>query len=218
MRNIFTKFLMVSAFVIVAVSASFGQNLNTMTVNSPAGLAGDYFVARPTWGSQSNNPITADAVYAQPALGCTAFTNNASGKIVFVDRGAAGTCAFDVKALNAQNAGAVAVIICNILATETLQFMGAGTVAAQVTIPVFNASLETCTKLKVDLGAGGINATFSYKCDQPIYASNAVWGTNPGEGDFSNGLDTWTTDKGWVANAEGVIRLGAYTGNPRVVG
>ncbi|MFZ1703272.1 MAG: PA domain-containing protein, partial [Saprospiraceae bacterium] len=196
----------------------FSQNLNTLTVNEPSVISGGYPIAQVEWSIQSNINITAEAVYARPELGCETITNNVSEKIVFVDRDPAGTCAFDVKALNAQNAGAVAVIICNIVAMETLQFMGAGTVTAQVTIPVFNASLETCTKLKVDLGAGGINATLSFKCDQPIYASNAVWGTNHGEGDFSNGLDTWTTDKGWVANAEGVIRLGAYMGNPRVVG
>lgn len=215
MRNVFTKFLMVSCFVWIA-AASFAQNLNTLTVNSPAGLAGNYALARPTWGSQSNNTITADAVYAEPVLGCEALTNNGSGKIVFVDRG---TCAFDVKALNAQNAGAVAVIICqNVAAPEPLFLMAAGMVAAQVTVPVFLATQETCNKLRVDLNAGGVNATIGFKCDVPTYASNAVWGTNAGEGDFDGGFGDWTTDKGWVANTEGIIRLGAYTGSPRVVG
>lgn len=216
MRNVFTKFLMVSAWVTMAFSLSFAQNLNTLTVNAPAGLAGDYTLARPTWGSQSNNSITADAVYAEPVLGCESLTNNGSGKIVFVDRG---TCAFDVKALNAKNAGAVAVIICqNVPAPEPLFLMAAGNVAAQVNIPVFLATQETCNKLRVDLTAGGVNATIGFKCNAPTYASNVVWGTNPGEGDFSNGLNGWTTDKGWVANPEGIVRLGAYTGTPRVVG
>src|SRR5690606_20036499 len=86
MRNVFTKILMVSCFVWMA-SMSFAQNLNTLTVNSPSGLAGDYALVRPTWGSQSNNTITADAVYAVQNDACLPLTNNGSGKIVFTDRG-----------------------------------------------------------------------------------------------------------------------------------
>jgi hypothetical protein len=216
MRNVFTKFFMVSLMTVMTISLSFGQELNTMTVNSPSGLAGDYRVARALFGSQSNNPITADAIFGAPAIGCNPLTTNGSGKIVFLNRG---TCAFDVKCLNAQNSGAVAVVICAILPNETIQMMPAGSVGAQVTIPAFYASQETCNRLRVDLTGGGVNITLRNKvCSAPTYSANAVWGHLPGQGDFSNGLDNWTTNQGWVANAEGVIRNGAYTGGPKVVG
>lgn len=194
----------------------FSQKLNTLTVEAPFELAGDYALARPAWGSQTNNSLTAGAVYAQPVTGCESLTNHSSGKIVFLDRG---SCAFDVKALNAQTAGAVAVIICqNVSAPEPLFEMAAGNVAVLVNIPVFLATQETCKTLKVALNAGSVMATIGFKCATPTYASNVIWGSNPGEGDFSNGLDGWTTDKGWFANPEGIVRSGAYTGTPRVVG
>jgi len=47
---------------------------------------------------------------ANPRLGCTAFTNDVTGKMALILRG---TCYFTTKALNAQNAGAVAAIIYN---------------------------------------------------------------------------------------------------------
>lgn len=72
-------------------------------------------------------------------LGCTALTNGAaiSGRIAVVKRG---VCEFGVKALNAQNAGAVAVVMWNNQGGTALFAPGAGTAGAQVTIPVFAIS------------------------------------------------------------------------------
>jgi hypothetical protein len=123
MRNVFTKFFMVSLMTVMTISLSFGQELNTMTVNSPSGLAGDYRVARALFGSQSNNPITADAIFGAPVSGCSALTTNGSGKIVFLNGFVPNTCNLDVKCLNAQNSGAVAVVICAVLPNETIQMM-----------------------------------------------------------------------------------------------
>ena len=198
-------------------SALQAQELNTLTVNAPSGISGDYRIARALFGSQSNNTIAAGAFFGSPTQGCTTLTGDGTGKVVFLDRG---TCAFDVKSLNAQNSGTVAVVICAVLPNETLQMMPGGNVADQVTIPVFYASKETCDKLRVDLTSGGIHVTFKNKaCPTSVsYASNVVWGDVPGVGDFSDGFGDWTTDKGWGHNPEGVIRNGAYTGGPKVVG
>ncbi len=225
MRNVFTKFLMVSFLAALICSVSFGQELNTLTVNSPAGLAGDYKIVRALFGSQSNNPITADALFGAPSNGCAALTTNGSGKIVFLNGGRTTACENDFKCLNAQNSGAVAVIICSVNLNESLTIMQTfNNVGNQVTIPAFYASRETCDQLRVDLTAGGVNVTLKNKtCPTSVsYTSNAVWGDTPGEGDFSNGFGDWTIDKGWIHNPTGVIRNGAYTtgrsNGPRVVG
>ena len=63
--------------------------------------------------------------------GCNTLTNNLTSKIAVIYRN---TCNFSTKALNAQNAGAVAVIIIN-RDPESVS-MGAGTDGANVTIPV----------------------------------------------------------------------------------
>ncbi|MBK8080924.1 MAG: hypothetical protein IPK25_11945 [Saprospiraceae bacterium] len=176
MRNVFTKFLMVSFLATLVCSISFGQELNTLTVNSPAGLAGDYKVVRALFGSQSNNPITADALFGAPSNGCAALTTNGSGKVVFLDRGQQHVQMMSM--FECKNSGAVAVVICAVSLNETLNMMPAGSVGAQVTIPAFYTSKETCDKLRVDLTAGGVNVTLKNKtCPTSVsYTSNAVWG------------------------------------------
>lgn len=69
------------------------------------------------------NPVSAE--------GCNPLINNLTGKIAVIYRN---TCEFGAKALNAQNAGAVAVIILN-REPGVIQ-MGAGASGANVTIPV----------------------------------------------------------------------------------
>ncbi len=77
------------------------------------------------------------AAVANPAnaLGCNAWpTDTFAGKAAVISRG---TCEFGVKALYAQQAGAVFVVIYNSAAGgDALLNMGAGTVGSQVTIPV----------------------------------------------------------------------------------
>jgi hypothetical protein len=71
---------------------------------------------------------------ANPQLGCNALTNGAaiSGNIAVAERG---TCNFSAKALNAQNAGATALIIINNQA-QAPATLGAGAESASITIPV----------------------------------------------------------------------------------
>jgi hypothetical protein len=69
------------------------------------------------------NPISAE--------GCNPLINNLTGKIAVIYRN---TCEFGAKALNAQNAGAIGVIIIN--REPGVIAMGAGASGANVTIPV----------------------------------------------------------------------------------
>ena len=91
-------------------------------VLAPAAIVGLYQFGTAAFGPRVGNPnVFAFIVAAQDAAnaagptttdGCTAFTNAAAvaGKIALVERG---TCGFAVKARNATNAGAFAVIIYN---------------------------------------------------------------------------------------------------------
>jgi len=69
------------------------------------------------------NPISAE--------GCNPLINNLTGKIAVIYRN---TCEFGAKALNAQNAGAVGVIVIN--RDPAVVAMGAGASGVNVTIPV----------------------------------------------------------------------------------
>ena len=77
-----------------------------------------------TGTNAQGNPISAE--------GCNPLINDLTGKIAVIFRN---TCEFGVKALNAQNAGAVGVIIVNRNPGEVIA-MGAGAQGANVTIPV----------------------------------------------------------------------------------
>ena len=91
-------------------------------VLTPAAIAGAYQFGTAAFGPALSSPgVTAAIIAAQdpadaagPATtdGCSAFTNAAavSGNIALIERG---TCGFAVKARNATNAGAAAVIIYN---------------------------------------------------------------------------------------------------------
>ncbi|TYB78485.1 T9SS-dependent M36 family metallopeptidase [Bizionia myxarmorum] len=90
-----------------------------ITVNNGS-LAGSYTAVNPATAAPNNlpgigpTPVTADLAIVNdgtttPTLGCNALTS-LTGKIAVVRRG---TCAFSDKIQNAQNAGAVAVIVVN---------------------------------------------------------------------------------------------------------
>ena len=68
-----------------------------------------------------------------------------AGKIALINRGG---CEFGSKALRAQNAGAVAVIVCNF--ENMVINMAAGGDGTQVNIPTFMLTAQGCTQLRQD--------------------------------------------------------------------
>jgi extracellular elastinolytic metalloproteinase len=109
----------------------------TLTINSPAGIAGQYQGVSATFGpGLPGAPLTADLALVDDNVGdpldaCEAIVNGASlaGKIAVIMRGG---CNFDAKVLAAQTEGAVAVIVVNNAAGTPTAMGGAG---AGVTIP-----------------------------------------------------------------------------------
>lgn len=89
-----------------------------LEVRYPASVAGRF----PSGGAEFGMPLTKEPVAGelaigldgsdQPELGCGSFVNAAHlrGKIVLIDRG---VCSFQLKAYNAERAGALAVIVSN---------------------------------------------------------------------------------------------------------
>ncbi|MCG9909973.1 MAG: T9SS-dependent M36 family metallopeptidase [Flavobacteriales bacterium] len=145
------------------------------TVNTPASIAGPYNAAGATFGPPVPTvPITADLVLANdgsvnPSQGCGTLLNAASmnGKIAVFDRG---TCTFVQKALNAQNAGAVAVIIINNQGTEA-NSMG-GNDNGQVNIPVISLSLPNGTLIKNQMSQTTVNGSVGGAAASSVFDSN----------------------------------------------
>jgi hypothetical protein len=90
---------------------------------------------------------------ATPTLACQALTNGAeiSGKIAVAQRG---SCNFTSKALNAQNAGAIALVLINDQGTAPNQ-LGASAGSGDVNIPVIMISQSQGAALLAELQAGG---------------------------------------------------------------
>jgi hypothetical protein len=88
---------------------------------------------------------------------CQALTGSAMGKIVLVDRG---MCTFKQKALNAQNAGAIGVILAN-NAPGGAPAMPANPGGPAVTIPILSITQADGAALKTALMNGAITTTLS---------------------------------------------------------
>ncbi len=152
-RTIIKHFMKKLLLSLAAVAMAYASNAQVVVAGvSPASVIGSYSNtwAQPTsgWGTPD---FTVPGTYIVDTLmmvedgstgtnaqghpisqeGCNPLINDLTGKIAVIYRN---TCNFSVKARNAQNAGAVGVIIINRDA-DPIE-MGAGTDGANVTIPV----------------------------------------------------------------------------------
>ena len=108
----------------------------------------------------TNFHVTGDIVVADDGVApgsdaCTPLPP-AAGKIVLVDRG---VCTFKTKTLNAQNAGAVGVILANNAAGTPPGLADDATITTPITIPTLSVTQADGATLKADVGAGTVNAT-----------------------------------------------------------
>ena len=89
---------------------------------------------------------------AEPYTACTAIQNDVSGKVVLIGRGG---CTFANKAVAAQNAGAVGVIIVNDdeANPNTVRIMDDGDTGTSAAIPVLMVSYNGGTQIR-NLGTG----------------------------------------------------------------
>ncbi len=133
----------------------------TLTVATPATVAGNYalgtasFGAALTNGGVSGSLIAAvdpaDAAGSSTFDACSPLTNASAlaGKIALVDRG---TCLFVIKAENAQNAGAIAVIIADNLDSPTPPGLGGND--PTIMIPVASITKAQGAILRTNLDTG----------------------------------------------------------------
>ncbi len=144
------------------------------TVNEPQPLAGSYpnGEAGDGWGfdnSYATVDVTGEMALAFdadpqfPDLVCGDVVNpeEIDGKIAMIYRG---LCEFGRKALNAEDAGAIAVVICNVPGAggdptsdgsdPISGGMAPGSVGADVTVPVIAMGFQDCNAIKASIEAG----------------------------------------------------------------
>lgn len=144
---------------------TFLQATTTLSVTSPAPIAGAYDIGTAAFGPAASSSnvaggitIAADEMNVDGLSatdGCTPFTNASSiaGRIALIDRG---SCTFVTKARNAQAAGAIGVVIADNTRT-TCAPPGMGGTAPDVTIPIVSITQNDGDTLKTVLNA--VNGT-----------------------------------------------------------
>ncbi|TYP99804.1 putative secreted protein (Por secretion system target) [Tenacibaculum adriaticum] len=150
---------------------SFFQSSDNITVNSPSNIQGDY-ISYPTtnFGTTVTSQITADLVLANgnvpvtgsngntstdPNEGCGSSTVDMTGKIALIRRG---VCAFVEKVKNAQDAGAIAVIMMNNIDGDPIPMGGED---ATITIPSIMVSKAHGDMLQNALSSGNVNVSIN---------------------------------------------------------
>ncbi|MCE7926014.1 MAG: T9SS C-terminal target domain-containing protein [Haliscomenobacteraceae bacterium CHB4] len=141
----------------------FHRDKRFLTVNEPASIAGGYETLLPGagWGAGvhlTNVPVTGEVVPVNDGVedpstadACDTILNapELAGKIALIDRGG---CQFGFKALQAQNAGAIAVIVCNY---DNEDFsMGGGPSGPSVHIPIVMIKLGDAQVIRQFAGTG----------------------------------------------------------------
>ncbi len=168
-------------------------------IAAPSTVAGTYGLLKSTFGPQAAITISDKPLnLAIPIQACGIISNDLSASIAFVDRG---DCNFIDKVKNAQEAGAVAVIICNDDREIVNPMLPNGAVDI-AKVQSFMMEKDDCIKIKLALSNGLEKATIIKRQCEPVSPANSIWGA-----DFNGGLNGWTITteegKGWIWNAKG---------------
>ena len=174
-----------------------------LTVNTPASIAGQYPSKEGIFSTVNQliniGPVTGQVVYFNDnAAGttheaCSPPANSLTGKIALINRG---TCAFTIKVKNAQDAGAIGVIMVNNVPGALVNMAGSDNT---ITIPALFVSDVTGALLAAQLG-NNLNVTLAANyLDGDV--DNGIMVHEYGHG-ISNRLTGGPAQAGCVANAE----------------
>jgi hypothetical protein len=173
--------------VTAAVAETLDPGTLELTVTSPAEVAGTYEVAAATFGPPiADNPLAGELACFEDAVfdptttnGCSAAVNadELAGKIALIDRG---TCFFTDKVSNAQNAGALGVVIGNDQSDAPFGLIGND---GSITIPAVSVGRRDAVLLRqAACGHGAV-------LNQDRFLVTAAWrsGEDFDEGDSGEG-------------------------------
>lgn len=148
-----------------AVPSVLSLGTPLLKVNSPSNIAGNRDVGTASFGAPVSSPgVTgdvaaaldpADATGPSTTDACSPVTSTVSGRIALLDRG---SCAFATKVKNAQNAGAIGVIVADNLAETPPPGMGGSD--STISIPSVMISQADGANIRNQLGVG-VNASLT---------------------------------------------------------
>ncbi|MEO0338315.1 MAG: PA domain-containing protein [Bacteroidota bacterium] len=208
MRNftLFSKILL-SSLLLMGLAAiplsTFAQGSHTLVVETGTatgeyqvliGNFGPSFCEADTLAGDFDLVISGDTT----AQACDTVTNDLTGKIALIDRGA---CDFSTKVFNAQVKGAIGAIVIDATVQDDLISMAAGAFADQITSPSFFISKNDGDLLKAAL-IDGLSGSVNRNDVVDDYDGELVYMET-----FDSGLNGWTVNVdvcGGAGNTEGV--------------
>lgn len=149
--------------VTAAVPDTLAPGTPVMTIDAPAGIAGEYLIGAAAFGPPLGDPLSGEVALGSDGVappggsvtdGCEPLTSDVAGKIALVDRG---LCGFTVKAANAQAAGAIALIVADNVAGSPPAALGGAD--PSIAIPAVRVTLATGNAIKANLP--GVSVTLS---------------------------------------------------------
>ena len=200
-----------SSHLLAYLYGATGGFPSVVRITAPGSIAGDYGAAAAAFGApitvmgttgdieEVNDGTSTTSDACEPLVGFTA------GNIAFIDRGG---CEFGLKALNAENAGASAVIVAN--NQPGILAMGAGAQGGSVTIPAVMITQTDGATIRAEFG-GTVTGSVLLDNSAPLSSflaqsndSGATWTPL----DDTEGLPVSDYARGEIAfGADGVIYL-----------
>ncbi|MFK8014818.1 MAG: M4 family metallopeptidase [Gammaproteobacteria bacterium] len=195
-----------------------GSSAPAFTVATPASVAGDYAVGGATFNPIISAGVSGPAGGTTPANGCSAIAEDLTGQIALIDRG---DCAFTVKVLNAQAAGAIGVVVINNDGDGVQSMSGS---SAGITVPSVFIGQSNGTALKAATGVtasitlgGATDPSYRWLTGEDSSAFGGairdMWSPNcfghPGKvSDANYACDVNEVDNGGVHSNSGIINHG----------
>ncbi|MCX7553754.1 M36 family metallopeptidase [Marinicella sp. S1101] len=174
-----------------------------LVINSPASIAGTYTASGASFGAEiTPAPFNGIVELADDGVdtgsdACTALSGFTAGRIALVDRGA---CEFGLKALNAENAGAIGVVVVNNDGDGVIS-MGGGAQGGNVTIPALMVGQADGNTIRAEL-ANVVDADMvKVSADRDSDFDNGIIIHEYGHG-ISNRLTGGPAQAGCLGNAE----------------
>jgi hypothetical protein len=203
------------ALVAVMAFAMTSVQAQSFTVDAPASIAGEYTIGTagfgPAFDSGFSGPLTEVTDADGATTACVEITDDLSGTVALIDRGA---CAFATKTLNAQAAGAIGVIICNNDQDNPDDVINlGGNDGCQATIATVMLSFNDCQAIRMETG---VTVTYTQPGTPPAgwafeTAIDVTAGTYTVDSIPTNG-NTFTNATGelwykYTAPADGVLNI-----------
>jgi hypothetical protein len=144
--------------VTAAVPEFLAPGTPVMTIDAPAGIAGEVLIGGASFGAPIGGAFSGEVALADDGVaapgpvpgtttdGCEPITSDVAGRIALVDRG---LCGFTVKAANAQAAGAIGLIVADNVAGSPPAALGGADPA--VVIPAVRVTLAVGNAIKANL-------------------------------------------------------------------